>query len=343
MTSSSTSQPAPQQLIRRAIVVCLITTFSVAIAELIVGTLFGLLSVFAEGLHTAADLIDSVAAFILISIAHQPPDREHPYGHGKYDTVASMIGGVSIAGSGIYTLYAASRILLGFDSGEPHPSLIAMVVIAATTVVYWFASSYALRIASQTKSPTAYSEAIHIRTHVYITAGLFGGVALSAGLEAANLRWAVWIDPLVAVVLGLMLVVLGIAILRRGYQQIVDTALPHAELEEILQIINEFRDEFVEVHAIRSRVAGIEKHIDAHMVVDGDMTVRDGHELAHRIEDRVLEAHPDTHLLVHIEPASAAELARYEARGATGAVPKAEAAHVASAGDQADETFSRSS
>jgi len=333
MPSSLINQPSPQQLIRRAVVVCLVTTVTVAVAELIIGWWFDLLSVFAEGLHTAADMLDSVAAFVLISIAHQPPDREHPYGHGKYDTVASLIGGISVTGSGVYTLYAASRILLGFAEGEPQPTISAMIVIALTTVIYWFASSYALRIAAQTKSPTAYSEAIHIHTHVYITAGLFVGIAVSAAFEAAQISIAAWVDPLVAVGLGVMLIYLGIDILRRGYLQIVDTALPQEELDTILQIINEFRDEFIEVHAIRSRRAGSDNHIDAHLVVDGEMTVRVGHALAHRIEDRVREEHPDTHILVHIEPASAEELARYQARGATGAVPKAEAAHVAPTGD----------
>jgi ferrous-iron efflux pump FieF len=172
--------PSPQMLVRRAVVVCLFTTVTVAVAEILVGWWFGLLSVFAEGLHTAADLLDSVAAFALISIAHQPPDREHPYGHGKYDTVASLIGGLSVAGSGLYALFASGRILLGIDVGDPQPTAIAMAVIAATSVVYWFTSTYALRIASETKSPTAYSEAIHIRTHVYITAGLFIGIVLTA-------------------------------------------------------------------------------------------------------------------------------------------------------------------
>lgn len=333
MTSTRTAATPPQLLVRRAVVVCLITTLTVAIAELIIGWRFNLLSVFTEGLHTAADLIDSIAAFLLISIAHRPPDREHPFGHGKYDTIASLIGGLSVAGSGVYALYASGRILLGFDVGEPQPTITAMAVLALASVIYWIASSYALRVAAQTKSPTAYSEAIHIRTHVYITAGLFAGIVLSASFEAAGLGLAVWIDPLVALVLGLMLVYLGIDILRRGYKQMVDTALPQEELDEILAILNEFRDEFIEVHAIRSRRSGIEKHIDAHLVVNGEMTVRAGHDLAHRIEDRVLEKQPDTHLLVHIEPASDEELARYQARGERGAVPDAEAAHVPSAGE----------
>jgi divalent metal cation (Fe/Co/Zn/Cd) transporter len=128
------------------------------------------------------------------------------------------------------------------------------------------------------------------------------------------------IDAMVALVLGTYLLGVAYRVIRPALGQLMDVSLPHHEVEEITACLKEFKDEFVEIHAIRTRRSGTERHVDIHLMVPGQTTVRAAHDLAHRIESRLALRLPGTRLLVHIEPAFAAALEAYEARHRTGAV-----------------------
>ena len=310
----------PAAATRRAVLLCVATTVVIAAVELTIGLTFNLLSVTAEGLHTAADLLDSLVALALITVALRPPDREHPYGHGKFDSLAGMVEGICVGASGIWALYAAGRVLLGVAQPQPRPEPLALIAMAVASIVYLFVSRYVLRLAARTGSPAVYAEGMHLRTHIYVTAGLFVGVLLSWYGLLRGWERAAYIDPAITVLLGLFLVAIGVRIVLSGYRQLLDSALPSAERDRIAACLGEFRHEFIEVHSLRTRQAGTDRHIDIHLVVPGEMTVDAAHELAHRIEQRVRQALPSARLLVHVEPAVGEILKRYAERGQAGIV-----------------------
>ncbi|MBK9128352.1 MAG: cation transporter [Phycisphaerales bacterium] len=305
---------------RRAVLLCVVTTAVVAATELLVGYTFSLLSVTAEGLHTLADLLDSLVALVLVSIAIRPPDKSHPFGHGKFDSLAGVIEGLCVAASGVWAIVAAVRALLGLAPADPRPGPPAIAAMLAASVLYVIVSRMVLRIARQTGSAAVYAEGMHLLTHVYITGGLVVALSLAWVAERADWPHAQRIDPVVAKVLGVYLVFVGIRIVWVGCVQLSDAALPTGERERLADCLREFSAHFVEVHAVRTRRAGAERHIDIHLVVPGTASVDNAHELAHRIERRVVEVLPGAHLLVHVEPASPEMLHRHEARGGVGGV-----------------------
>lgn len=321
MSTPPTQSADPHVALRcRAVFICVATTAVVATSEITIGWLFNLLSLVAEGLHTGADLIDSLLALGLVMAAARPPDRSHPYGHGKYDSLAGLCEGLCVLASGIWATFSAARVLLGYVAAQPQPGLVPIIAMIITSIAYWFISGYVLRLARITHSPAVYAEALHLRTHVYITGGLFAGLVLSRIAEFARWPLANYIDPVMALLLGLLLIGIAARIMFTGVKQLLDTALPRENYDQLISTLAEFADEFVEVHAIRTRQAGTERHIDIHMVVAADATVAESHDLAHRIETRLAEVLPGLRLLVHIEPAVGELLRRYRARGRRGAV-----------------------
>lgn len=308
------------RLTRRAVLVCIATTAAVALLELSVGAVFKLVSVFAEGLHTSADLADSVVALVLVSIALRPADASHPYGHGKFDSFAGVIEGLCVVGSGMWALHASIRILGGWAPAEARPDAFALAAMAVTSFTYLIIAAYVLQIARRTGSAAVYAEGMHLMTHIYVTGGLFAGLLLSRVAEAAAWPVAEHVDPMMAALLGAFLILTGMRVVWVAAVQLSDAALPADERAKVVACLREFQDEFIEVHALRTRRAGAERHIDVHLVLAASATVRESHDLAHRIEARLSEATHGVRLLVHVEPATPEMLAAYEARGGVGAV-----------------------
>lgn len=329
---------ATARLTRRAVLVCIATTAAVTALELSVGAVFNLVSVFAEGLHTAADLADSIVALVLVSIALRPADASHPYGHGKFDSFAGVIEGLCVVGSGLWALHASIRILGGWAPAEARPDAFALAAMAVTSLVYLIVSACVMQIARRTGSAAVYAEGVHLMTHIYVTGGLFAGLVLSRIAEAASWPVAEHIDPVMAALLGAFLVLAGLRVVWVAAVQLSDAALPADERARVVACLREFQDEFIEVHALRTRRAGAERHIDVHLVLAASATVSESHDLAHRIEARLGEATHGVRLLVHVEPATPAMLAAHDARGGIGAVmiddlgaPDYEAQHHATA------------
>lgn len=308
------------RLRRRAVGICIATTAGIACLELAIGRLCGLISVTAEGLHTAADLLDSLVVYVLVALAARPADRDHPFGHGKFDSLASIIEGACVGAAAIWAMVKATLVLLGFDEAHPRPEAASLIAMVVASCVYLPTSAYVQRLARQTRSPAVFAEAMHLRTHIYITLGLLGGLALTRVGQSQGWPIADRLDAAMALVLGVVLLIVAYRVILPGYRQMMDTAIGQEELGRITACISEFRDQFVEVHAIRARQAGTDRHVHIHLVVDAELTVQAAHDLAHRIEDRLAQLDPGTHLVVHVEPAVGQALAEYVQRRRVGVV-----------------------
>ena len=303
---------------RHAVGLCIGVTLVVACVQLLVGWRFRLISITAEGLHTAADHLDSLVAFVFVIVASRPADLSHPFSHGKYDSLAALVEGAFVAATACWALFKASSVLLGFAEPDPQPTLLAMGAMLLAGGVYMLVSAKVLRIAEEVGSPAVRAEALHLRTHVYITIGLCAGLGLTRVGQARQWPDADRLEAMAAMVLGLFLLTVAYRIVLPGYRQLVDTALPDDELQQVVGCLEDVRRQFVEVHAIRTRSAGTDRHVDFHLVVPPEMTIEAAHRLSHEIEQRMRERLPGTRLLVHVEPASPTSMRRYLERDRTG-------------------------
>ena len=251
----------------------------------------GLLSDAGESLVNLATAL--MALFALWYAAH-PPDRDHTYGHSKIEYFASGIEGVLIllAGGGILVA-AGSRLfhpapLTSLGTGLAL-SLGAAAINLAVSQVLW-------RVARRSRSIALEAESQHLLTDVWTTVGVV------AGLVLVLLTGLTWLDPLLALAVGLHILRTGGRLLWRSFQGLMDTALSPSDTAVIAQAIEDCLEPGMTFHELRTRRSGARQFADVHVLVPGEHSVREAHRRATDIEQAVRAALPATEMVVHVEP-----------------------------------------
>jgi len=279
----------------RAVRIAIVASFGVGVVEVALAWFLGLESLLAEGIHTLLDGVDSIIVLFSVLLAAKPADRSHQFGHGKFEAVGAAIEATFVACAAVGIGYRAIDRLIRHQAPDAIPGFVWITMVAAA-VFYFFVSLHLMREARATKSPAILAEALHLRTHVFVTGGL------AAGLLIGTLGdWPI-ADTLLALGVAVCLIAIAGHIFREVFAQFTDASLPPAEMEILGRTIDAFNESFVEVHGIRTRQAGAERHIEMHLVVDPATTVADAHDLSHRIEAAVSDRWPTARTTVHIEP-----------------------------------------
>ncbi len=279
----------------RVVSLAVVVSLVVCALELIVGLMFGLESLLAEGVHTLMDGAASLVVLVAVYLAAKPADRGHPFGHGKYEALGAVVEGSSVF---VVAIGIAYRSVVRLSHGEVPEQIpiLACVLMAVTSVVYWVVSTHLMREARRTKSPAILAEALHLRTHIYITAGVGGGLLIG--------RLGGWLiaDTVLALAVAACLFGVVFHIFREVLRQFTDAALPEEEIKILGGLIDRYAARFVEVHDVRTRQSGSERHINMHLVVMPETTVAEAHALSHEIESAIVGQWPATRTTVHIEP-----------------------------------------
>ena len=292
---AQTAEQKETQRRLRAVRICIAASLFVCVVEIAIGWYYGLQSLIAEGIHTLLDGVDSVIVLFAVILAARPADRSHTFGHGKFEALGAAIEGSFVLAAGLWIAYES---ILRLIRGESPPMIPYSVcaVMAAASVFYYFISLYLMRIARETKSPAVLAEALHLRTHIYITAGLSIGLLMGAWGRMPI------VDTILAVAVALCLIGISWHIFREVFSQFTDESLPADEIETLAQIIKQFDARFVEVHGLRTRRSGAERHVEMHLVVMPETTVHAAHQLSHEIEDAIAAQWPVSRITVHTEP-----------------------------------------
>ena len=284
----------PRDLAGRAALLSLLANFGLMIMKLTIGVISGSVAVLSDGIDSAQDMVAAGIAFASVRIGARPADAEHPYGHGRAETIAATIQGLLIAGGGVFIVYRAGyRLLNPPDSIDAGIGLIAMVIAAA---VSFTVGQYAARVAKQTGSPAIASDARHLMTNVVqavcVLAGL--GLVLATGKTA--------FDSLIALTLGLYLLWIAGSILWGSLADVLDASLTEEEIKAVEDAIMADEAAIRGYHRLRTRRSGQSRHIDFHLLFPASMTMGAAHEITDRIEHRVEALWPGTIVTIHMEP-----------------------------------------
>lgn len=251
----------------------------------------GLLS---DALESGVNLVAAVLALISLTVAAQPPDEEHTFGHDKVEYFSSGAEGTLILFAAVAIAYSAFQRLL---DPQPLEQLdIGLVISVLAGVLNFFVGRFLLQMGQKYRSITLEADANHLLSDVRTT----GGVLL--GLLAVSVTDWYILDPLIALLVTAQVVYAGFKLVRKSVLGLMDTALPPGEVQQIVEIIERFSKDGVAFHALRTRQSGAQRFMTVHIQVPGNWSVQRGHALLEEIEQEVYEALRPISIVTHLEP-----------------------------------------
>jgi cation diffusion facilitator family transporter len=287
--------PAPLPSKPAAAAVSVASNATLIVLKLIAGAVTGSVAIIAEAINSSIDLLGSIVTYFSVREADKPADPEHPYGHEKLENLAAGVQGMLIlVGAGIIFYESARRLLEG---AEIRNLGFGIAILAVGTVITIAVSAFLHRRARQTVSPALEGEAKHLRTDAIASVGVLVGLAL------VQITGASWLDPVVALVVAVAIVVTGVRLLTSSGRVLVDEALPADDLEAIRQEIQGFGPRGVAgFHALRGRRAGARALVDLHVQFRAGTTLEAAHAVAHDLQDAIRARLHGADVLIHLEP-----------------------------------------
>lgn len=256
--------------------------------------LTGSVGLLSDALESLVNLGAALLALWMLRVAIGPPDEKHPFGYSKAEYFSAVVeGGLIILAALAIVAVALPRLL------EPQPiqAFGAGVVISlAATAINLGVALVLLRASQRHHSVALEADAHHLLTDVWTS------IAIVAGVGAIALTGWLILDPLIGFAVAVYIVWTGVGVIRRSVWGLMDRALPDSELDSIRAILQPYKAQGMDYHALRTRRAGRHRLVELHLLVPGEISVREGHRIADDIEDKIRAALPGTAVLTHLEP-----------------------------------------
>jgi cation diffusion facilitator family transporter len=277
--------------IQKVLIYILVLNWGVALAKIVVGFMFGVYSMVADGFHSFSDGSSNIIGLVGLSAASKPTDEEHPYGHKKIESFTAL---------GIIVLL----LLVSYEIGEaavrrflnptlPEANPLTFVVMIITMAVNYFVMTYEHRRGKELKSDILVSDSLHTRSDIYTSASvLISLVAIRLGYPG--------IDTLATFVIIGFILWAAFNIAREVFNVLVDRAVvDRKKIEQLVAAIPNVRV----CHKIRTRGREDDIHMDLHLSVDKAMSVEESHKLSHQVQSEIKTKIPGvTDVIIHIEP-----------------------------------------
>lgn len=273
-----------------SIVTAVFTIGLKAVAYWLTGSV-GLLS---DALESGVNLVTAVFALIILTIAAQPPDEEHEYGHTKAEYFAGGMEGSLILFAALAIGYTAVQRLL---APQPLEQIgVGLLVSVLAALGNGLTALVLLRVGRQHNSLTLTANARHLLTDVWTSVGVIVGV-VAVGLTG----WQ-WLDPVLALLVALHIVRTGVGLVKTAVNGLMDTSLPAEEVDQVRAILDSYASNQVQYHALRTRQSGAHRFVSVHVQVPGDWSVQQGHTLLELIERDLRRALAPVSVFTHLEP-----------------------------------------
>lgn len=278
-----------------------ISNSGLVLLKLIVGVAIGSVSVISEAIHSGVDLVAAIIAFFAVKTANKPADEKHMYGHGKYENFSGTIEALLIFVAAGWIIYEAIKKLLNQEPMDTVGWGIGVMIFSA--IVNIFISNKLFKVGRETDSIALQADAWHLKTDVYTSFGVaFGLVIFTLGKIAFPDKNLLWIDPVVAIAVALLIIKAAYDLTIQSVQGLLDNSLPNDEHSQIISIIESFNAEYKSFHGFKTRKAGADRFIEFHLVVNPNMTVLEAHNLSDEIADKINSQFTKATVLIHTDP-----------------------------------------
>ncbi|WP_420627807.1 cation diffusion facilitator family transporter [Candidatus Leptofilum sp.] len=256
--------------------------------------LTGSVGLLSDALESGVNLVTAAFALIILTVAAQPPDEEHEYGHSKAEYFACGIEGSLILFAALAIGYTAFQRLLAPQPLEQIGIGLFISVLAA--IGNGLTALALLRVGRRHKSLTLIANANHLLTDVWTSVGVIVGV-LAVGLT----DWQ-WLDPVLGLLVAIHIVLMGVKLIRMAVDGLMDSSLPADELHQVRNILDRYTGNEVQYHALRTRQSGAHRFISVHVQVPGAWSVNRGHALLEKVERDLRLVLPPVTVFTHLEP-----------------------------------------
>ena len=261
------------------------------IIKLIVGLLSGSVSIISEAIHSSMDLLASIIAFFSVRISDTPADKEHPYGHGKFENISGVAEAILIFVAAIWIIYEAVEKLMSNDTvGKLGFGFVVMFISAIVNIIV---SKKLYKVAKETESIALEADALHLKTDVYTSAGV------GIGLLLIWITGLYYLDPIVAILVALFILRESYFLLRSAYFPLVDTAMAENEIQIIT---NELHNRSLQFHNLKTRKAGHFRFADIHLELSQNLSLKEVHDICDEVENELKGKIKNLEINIHAEP-----------------------------------------
>lgn len=274
--------------------VSVFSNLSLVTFKLIVFYFSGAISILSEAIHSVIDLVASTIAYFSVRKSSEPPDKDHPFGHGKFENLSGFIESILIIVAAIYILYES--IPRFFKPYAIENLDIGILVMAISALINLLVSKKLKKVAVDTDSIAIETDAAHLSIDVYTSTGVFVGLVL---IQFTGFKI---FDPLISVAIALYIFYLGYNLIRKSSDDLLDKRLSDSENEKIEKIINEHLGKMISFHKLATRKSGSDKMIEVHLQFNPEVSLKQAHDIAHHIEEDINCSISSSRVTIHIEP-----------------------------------------
>lgn len=282
------------RLVRRASILAVCTALSLILIKGVAWWQTGSVSMLASIIDSLLDLLASFTSMIILRFSLMPADDNHSFGHGKAESLATLIQGAFISGSAILLLLQGIERII---NPQPLQSASIGIVVTVIALVVTFAliryQSYVIR---KTQSPAIRADRLHYETDLLMNVA----VLLSLGLSAFGYIYA---DGIFALLIAVYILVNALKMLFEAIQLLLDRTLPENEIKTIWKIASSQHD-IIGIHDLRTRRSGAIRFIQLHLELDDNLPLWKAHQITDNLENRLLLAFPMSDIIIHQEPTS---------------------------------------
>lgn len=279
----------------RAALVSVVFNFTSTIVKFLGAVLTGSVSLLSEAVHSATDIVASMIALLSVRAATAPPDEEHPFGHGKIESLAGFGEAIMLFAIVVYIVIAAFAKLLARTAPAVERIDIGLYIVGAAALAGLAVARYVVGVGKRTHSLALISNGQHLTVDLVTTVGVFLGLMIT--------RFTGWTyaDPLVAIAVAIWIAIAAYRMSVRAFHELIDVRLPRSELQHIRKLL-ESEPGLLSFHRLRTRRVGSIRNIDLHIVVPREWTVVQAHDLADHLEKLLCRELAPAEVVIHVDP-----------------------------------------
>ena len=272
---------------------------SLALLKALSGFFIGSLALLASSIDSILDIVASSINYFAIKKSEEPPDEKHPFGHSKFESMATFLQSIIIFLSGSFILYKSYEKMI--SKGVVESVDAGIYVMLVSIVVTIFLSIFLKKVAKQTGSSVLMADALHYDMDILTNAGIIIAFFI---IKLTNFHV---VDPIISIVISFYIIYSSIKLNFEVSKDLLDVELPKELKDEIVKIIEEYDILHVDYHKLRTRRAGSKKFVDMHLTLCRNLSLKDAHIISDFIENRIRENIPDSDVTIHVDPCDVAD------------------------------------